>query len=629
MTCFAMDRYSIFTKDNFVLGDGEYFDIYPLETAVETLKGFEKEALANAPDIEPRYNTTYHGLVGDREMIENTIMKNGLKGYDGCRIEVDMETWKTPGHDGNRPASIDELRRALKQYLIESQIKPTVTINGESPENYFGSDFTLETRKGRAKAVLSTGTGEDKRDFAKVYVVKNRDETKVTDVIVRVDGAAMYSDKVYALNGFDVVVEIEPKMSREVLNSNRDGMHAKFNRELSAFKQQLAIDTNSALKDKTGKKHFTVKGEHGSIRSSRKALPAVMRSTDADFEDIRPRLANPGDARPNGISFLKEANVTFDVAKAFVRTVRDRESFLNAVTYGASVSHEVREKVRTFQQALDASPDASDNPQAAIVDACPPELLPWIVEAVTERVERARNEVRAEHEKLLSDMHDTVIKIETFNDKTKSLPRKYDPTNWSTETGKGKRAHGLLAAWTTAISIVSEALFEVRPALRPFDWRVGFVFSVAELKWEGDDTRPGSTLAEHVRSGDGEDVHEFLINPIDDAGKMAFKLTDDSDIWKIIAYAIHEVAHVLESWHDERFAKLVTDLTAKVAPVAAIRRVKQNVAATVAAYGGKSTVHALDNDPGPRPADRLRNISNGHQPDPDLDNERSYAVGAI
>jgi hypothetical protein len=625
MTCFAQDRYSILTKNSFVLGNGEKYQIYPLATAAETLKALEAAAEKNAPGVDVYDNSTIKGLRTDREMIENVILGNGKKGYDGCRIEVDMETWKTPGFEGNKPASLEEIQSALKKYLLESQIKATVTINGQTPEKFFFSSSPIESRKGKAKAILSTGEGADKEDFAKVYVKKS-EYTDYTRMLVRVDGAAMYSETIYTLKGFDVIVEIDPKKSRDVLNSNRDGMHSKYGQEVRAFAQKLAVDTVSALKDKSGQKYYVVSGEHGVQRSTRKALPDVVKYSDADRNTLQPRLDTVEPKKPREITFLKDTEITYDVAKAFITSVKNNDSFLNAVRWGETGSDEAREQVQKLTAAL-ADKSSREDPQAALVESCPPELLPWIVEELSGRVKQARDDLKAEHVSLLSNMHDTVLKVDSFNEKTKPVIKKFDPNNWSVESGSGKKPHALMAAWTSAITIVNEALFEVRPALEPFSWRVGFLFAVASLKFEGDATRPTRPEAAKGEAEHDSSIHEFFINPITDAGRLKYDLTKDEDIWTLITLAVHEVSHVMHEWHDEAFAGLQTKLMAKLSPVAAIKQVKQNVAATFAAYGGKTTVHALDNNPGPRPADRLRSIATGYNPDVGFENENKFATG--
>jgi hypothetical protein len=66
------------------------------------------------------------------------------------------------------------------------------------------------------------------------------------------------------------------------------------------------------------------------------------------------------------------------------------------------------------------------------------------------------------------------------------------------------------------------------------------------------------------------------------------------------------VAHVLESYHNESFGNLVTELDAEVDQKVAFKRMKAELAAVTAAYAeGRARIHKLDNSPGPRPAERL------------------------
>ncbi len=625
MTCFSQDRYSILTKNNFVMGKGDDFDVFSLKEAIKELEVLEANSLENAPGV-PRYeNSTWDGLVLDQEMVRNAIATGG---YDGCRIEVDMETWKTPGYDGNQPTDIFRMEAALRQYLSESELKPNVFINDRTPESYFNMDKPLEMRTGKAKKILTTGVGDEEKAFAKVYVVKAGDPDKTAQMIVRVDGAAMYSDPIYNLKGIDVVVEVLPRMSRRVLNSNRDGMHRDYSRVVAAFKERLAIETTSALKDNRGKKHYTVEGQHGLLHSERKALPELMGESEEADSKMEPRLAKPT-ARPkiSDVSQLRDANVSFDASHAFVKAVRYGDSFLNAIRYGEETPEPVRQSVRKLIANLEDYNGASNEPEKALIDSCPPELMPWLASEIAGRVEKAKQDLKAEHAKRLENMHDTVIRVETTNEKTKSAPRQYDPNNWSAETGKGKQQHALLAAWTASVALALEALFEVRPAVDPVNWRAGFIFDVEELTWQLDATRPSRTYAECVIEDGPPSIHQFLVNPVTDDGKPDYDLTKEEEVWRLISNAIHEVAHVLQQSHDERYANLQTALTGKVFPATAIKRVQQSTAAVLAAYAGKSTVHALDNNPGPRPAERLRSIGNGHNPERDFGNEYRIASG--
>lgn len=63
---------------------------------------------------------------------------------------------------------------------------------------------------------------------------------------------------------------------------------------------------------------------------------------------------------------------------------------------------------------------------------------------------------------------------------------------------------------------------------------------------------------EAMCSKNGSDVTLYL-NPVTLAGEIKYKLRCNSCHNKIIALAIHEVCHISESYHDERFANNMTD----------------------------------------------------------------------
>jgi hypothetical protein len=162
----------------------------------------------------------------------------------------------------------------------------------------------------------------------------------------------------------------------------------------------------------------------------------------------------------------------------------------------------------------------------------------------------------------------------------------------------------LLTAWNTALSIAIEKLFEVRPHLPPVKWRSGWVYSVPEIEWEGDANRPSNFLAIHQRSKDEYDMHELLLNPVDTDGKIAYSLSDDQDLWRLMVRAIHETTHILHSPHNEDYTKLNDAITRELFPSDAIRRIRTAVKATSGLYKN-AKYQALDNEPGPRPVESL------------------------
>ncbi len=193
-------------------------------------------------------NYDFIGLNNDLYYVKEAFSQGGFK---GCRVEVDLETAKDTSYFGSKPARLADMQLALKTYLQESQIKANITINDIPPNEYFRNDEPLELKKGRIKDRLHVENDDlTKEEFASVYVARKTDKDAAAKMIVRVDGASMFSEYINGLKGIDVIVEIDPKLSRQVLNSNRDGMARRYNRVVRDFNQKLAIDVGSALMDK-------------------------------------------------------------------------------------------------------------------------------------------------------------------------------------------------------------------------------------------------------------------------------------------------------------------------------------------------------------------------------------------
>lgn len=602
MTCFSQDRYSILTQDNFVVGEGGNFDIYPLETAIAKLDEFERSIKQQSPAEEVEINTSLLGVWRDRELIKSAIESGGFK---GCRVEVDLETERDTSYSYGQPASLERMKRALKTYLSESQIKPHVSINGLTPEAFFEVGEKIETRKGRAKDRLSIGSEESLEEFATVYVVKKPDPNSQAKLIVRVDGAAMYSTSIASLTGSDVVLEIDPKKSRNVLNSNRDGLNTIYRKQVDAFTQELATDVNSALMKKDAKKQIVVKGEHGSFVSRPKTVHETLTSTKLEGLMATPYLNSDvkRTAQLKTPAQLHKAGMTFDMTRSLIKGIKYNDGPINELVWELE-SGPRRDAVREFVEKVRERSFDFDDSEAVFIETCPEELKSWVIDAAVERVEASRTELRKEHEKKLKNLHDVRISVLSTNDKTKAAIRRNHPDNWDVSTGAGKVPHMLLTAWNTALSIAIEKLFEVRPHLQPVKWRSGWVYSVPEMVWEGDANRPSNFLAIHQRSKDEYDMHELLLNPVDTDGKIAYSLSDDQDLWRLMVRAVHEVTHILHSPHNEEYTKLNDDITHKLFPSEAIRRIRTAVKATSGLYK-TSKYQALDNEPGPRPVESL------------------------
>ena len=139
-----------------------------------------------------------------------------------------------------------------------------------------------------------------------------------------------------------------------------------------------------------------------------------------------------------------------------------------------------------------------------------------------------------------------LISVDSENEKVRKAISFYNPKNWKEGTGSNRKKLWIL--WTAACAAALEALIEMGKTDGSVNWQTGFVFS--------DDTE-----AQHVVDGN---AHCLLLNPVDSDGKMKFRLNNWEDRVNLIAMAVHEVVHVKQDYHDEDFASLQTELTAKV-----------------------------------------------------------------
>ena len=103
----------------------------------------------------------------------------------------------------------------------------------------------------------------------------------------------------------------------------------------------------------------------------------------------------------------------------------------------------------------------------------------------------------------------------------------------------------LLQKWTDACAIAVTELSIMEG--KSFTFRTGFIFSEEDLG--------GCT--------DGP-IHTLLLNPVTHDGRLKYKLTCKADLGAIQAIAAHEAIHLLESYHDERYAGKLTQLMGRI-----------------------------------------------------------------
>lgn len=153
-------------------------------------------------------------------------------------------------------------------------------------------------------------------------------------------------------------------------------------------------------------------------------------------------------------------------------------------------------------------------------------------------------------EKFLNDLPNIYIDDETESADVHSVINQYHPENWIVkEVGgktynKGNKFYKLLMLWKIACQHAIDALMDFHPTTDHIVWGLGWVFS--------------EQVRARCRSVSAGSV--FLLNPVDEKGKVRFSLRDKKDLKVLMALAKHEVAHVIYSYHDESYASLLTGI---------------------------------------------------------------------
>lgn len=617
MTCFSQESYSILTKDRFVSGDGPSFkhgsvaqQVAALKKRLEELADIEGEAARIDRDgirndlslLTDAFSGATRWMGGEgyyADPVTHSLKWQETGGFPGCRVEVDIDPTPPKSYYA-RSGSLENMSKALREYLSESQLPCAVVINGKPPEDFFGiADGKLQARKGPVRRVLSVEGPDGKVDFATVHTSEGKKAGFKGSLIVRVSGASMYRKEIDGLEA-QVIVEIDPAQSRNALNANRDGMKRDFGRAVDKLITDLTLDTDTALKDKSSKRQ-EVRGEKGGIRSSALDLSAPL-TKELTFEDrdvIVDRMAKS--PRITSHEALHNVGLNQDIVNKLLERTYYGDGFLYlymADSYGKEDDLHVQlmklrdglyEARRDVEWFFENAGDLARN---------------WVLSSLSMRFEEERLQREKEIEARVEGVHDIFISMESTNAKTKAAARRHHPKNWDVKTGGGKAMRSLLSVWTAACKVSMESLFALRPAMSDVTWSTGFIYSLPEAVHQGDRERKVATQAQCVTLDNGD--FRLLVNPVNEDGTLRFSLSSERDLRRILALAKHEVAHVLENYHNETLANLLTALDGDVDQKVAFKRMKAELAAVTAAYAeGRAKVHALDRSPGPRPAERL------------------------
>lgn len=192
------------------------------------------------------------GCGGDYEVVDMPFI-------GGCALDIAVDD-----------ATLEQLQAKLLTFLGESRISANIYLNGERL-----------TERAPLNGRFVRNLEYNGTTFARVFVNKSAPQR----LIVRVNGVSMYTRRISAKA--QVVVELEPGLSRQVLTSNRDGMHWTYSDVLDGFLTALAADTSSALRPRfTSRTTVARGGGMKTIRNPAKVKAQVIEAIDAWREKV-------------------------------------------------------------------------------------------------------------------------------------------------------------------------------------------------------------------------------------------------------------------------------------------------------------------------------------------------------
>jgi hypothetical protein len=149
-----------------------------------------------------------------------------------------------------------------------------------------------------------------------------------------------------------------------------------------------------------------------------------------------------------------------------------------------------------------------------------------------------------------TDLPDVFIIDECDNIKVRKVIDNFNPQNWQEVYNyrdgrtirKGNTIFKLLMLWKTACAHAIEALQSSSKSPSDFAWGIGWVFSSHT-----------QAMCRGVSGG-----HALLLNPVDEEGNLKFFISSQKSQKQLMAYAKHEVAHMVCNLHNEEFALILT-----------------------------------------------------------------------
>ncbi len=658
LTCFSQVRFGIETRDRVVEGDGSSYRIYGRDAAVDTFGRWAADAEVRGSDPD-QASATLLRADADR-------LARGPASFKGCRFEIDIDPAEKDRH--STQASAEGMRKRLHEYLRQSDVPCAVTIDGVA---YSKPKRKVEGRRDLVATMPTDDVPQAWRDNPKVRIAERPDgrldvtfarlaqvtgdtaEADSQQLVVRVSGASMYTKYTSVKTG--LFLEIEPALAREVLTANRDSMKTVFQNSVDDLLKLISTDAKAALKKEQGSSYKLVRGGLGAKRAERPQLPGKD-DPNPDFGEVAKRAGSPT------MSILKriesETNYVAFSEWDWDGFMAGKEAKLDPVAFNRFFDTLATAEFQdTFLSKFSDQPAArsfhatarTGNLSRAMTEASG-YLLGFVTDSLKlVQVDRELRDLDRNRRKLadLNDvpvLHDNVnppkdeFTKEEYRTRRSAILKaaaRYEPVNWDTSEGKGLKPRKTLVAWSVAVDHAVKALMEVyHKDLKPFDYSAGWVFSHPQKTYspigcrrEWVDTRAMARV-----EGDGDDKkYGFLLNPLDHAQgfKALYSPTDLDDMDALITLAAHEAAHVAAENHSDGFAEVFTRLCEKLTT----RRRRTihvdmlaGMKAVDAVYArGRTSVVALDSEPGPRPFDRMVAVL---EPDavlePSRDGTRSY-----
>lgn len=451
--------------------------------------------------------------------------------FDGCRMVVFVERKDRYGGEIN-------WQEKLESFLRLCQFNPAVYVNGKR--------WTEWAYRRQQTRTLPFGT---------IHVNHGEKAINKGYVLVRVNGVVMFAESTESKA--QVVFELDPVQSRLVLTSNRDGLNWQFRRQWDEFMRALDRDAKGATTEESNQiievegtgtfEHvrggvnvvlapdysYTTDNDHSQFATTTDGIAAVVRNPMDEI--VPPPAPDFRDDSPVLPSVIPSTGVPASIPE-------DRVFYGPPTTVPASVPSSFAAK--GLSSHVEAALNATETELPVAVDEAP---------VVAPKREKLSPAVRNRLFSIIVNDNTACLETEGQKAKVRRQIKSYNPSSWYVinRPGQGKTVTGgakakLLLLWKSIVHYVVDEYIQMYE-LDSMKWGVGWLF--------------GPDAAERREH---KEVPFFLLNPVDADGKMAWGLTDKTDLHRLIILAIHQVAHLKEKYHDEDFVKVTEALMARV-----------------------------------------------------------------